>query len=146
MKFGILQIMAGLLLAIAAGCIGAFAAGEWRDGEQGQGLHAFVHDKLDLDAEQSAALEQLEADFAIERRQLELSLRAENAQLAAAMDEEHEYGPQVSVAIDNVHAAMGDLQKATVRHVFAMRDLLTEEQRAQFDRQVSASLTGETGE
>ena len=58
------------------------------------------------------------------------------------MEQEHGYGPKVSTAIDRVHVEMGELQKATVRHVFAMRALLNEEQRQKFDRQISISLTG----
>jgi hypothetical protein len=36
---------------------------------------------------------------------------------------------------------MGDLQKATVRHVFDMREILDPDQQLQFDRKVSAALT-----
>ncbi len=57
------------------------------------------------------------------------------------METEHEYGPEVSAAIDEVHARMGDLQKATVRHVFDMREILEPEQQRQFDRKVSDALT-----
>ncbi|MEC7161008.1 MAG: heavy metal resistance protein, partial [Pseudomonadota bacterium] len=39
------------------------------------------------------------------------------------------------------HARMGDLQKATVRHVFDMREILEPEQQRQFDRKVSDALT-----
>ena len=58
------------------------------------------------------------------------------------MDKEHEYGPEVSAAIDQVHASMGELQKATIRHVFAMRSILDPQQQREFDQQVSRSLTG----
>ena len=57
------------------------------------------------------------------------------------MEAEHEYGPEVAAAIDDVHAQMGELQKATVRHVFNMRELLDAEQQIQFDRKVSEALT-----
>lgn len=83
-----------------------------------------------------------EVNFRIERERLELEMRAANARLAEAIEEEHSYGPKVSAAIDDVHIQMGELQKATVRHVFAMRALLNERQQQVFDRQVSASLTG----
>lgn len=146
MKIGGLQIFLAILLAVAAGCIGAIAASEWRVTTHRQTLHDFVHEELDLDASQSARLELLETRFAVERKGLDLSLRAANARLAAAMDEEHEYGPKVAAAIDDVHGRMGDLQKATVQHVFAMRALLDPEQQARFDRQVASSLTGEPGE
>ena len=49
--------------------------------------------------------------------------------------------PRESAAIDEVHARMGDLQKATVRHVFDMREILDPDQQLQFDRKVSAALT-----
>ena len=67
--------------------------------------------------------------------------RAQPVPLAQAMENEHEYGPEVSAAIDEVHARMGDLQKATVRHVFDMREILEPEQQRQFDRKVSDALT-----
>ncbi|MGI9377996.1 MAG: Spy/CpxP family protein refolding chaperone [Tsuneonella suprasediminis] len=146
MKIGAFQIVLAILLAVAAGCIGAFAANEWRDTNQPQTLHDFVHEQLDLTASQSARLNRLETRFAVERKELDLSLGAANARLAAAMEEEHEYGPKVAAAIDDVHARMGDLQKATVQHVFAMRALLNPQQQARFDRHVALSLTGEPGE
>lgn len=146
MKIGISQIVFAILLAVAAGCVGSIAAGKWREADAPPTLHDFVHEELDLDADQSARLEQLERRFAVERKELDLSLRAANARLAAAMDEEHTYGPKVAVAIDDVHGRMGDVQKATVSHVFAMRALLDPDQQARFDRQVAMSLTGDPGE
>lgn len=146
MRIGGLQILAAIVLAIAAGCLGAFAASEWRETGRPQTLHDFVHEELNLDATQSASLARLEARFAAERKELDLSLRAANARLAAAMDEEHTYGPKVSGAIDDVHTRMGALQKATVRHVFAMRALLDPEQQRRFDRKVASSLTADPGE
>ena len=94
-----------------------------------------------LTADQEQRLDALEARFAVEQARLEASARAANAQLAQAMETEHEYGPEVSAAIDEVHARMGDLQKATVRHVFDMREILDSDQQLQFDRKVSAALT-----
>jgi len=143
MKIGVIQFAIAALVALAAGCIGAFAIGEWREAAHPQTLHDFVHEELDLDASQEERLEQLEVRFTVERNDLEHSLRAANARLAVAMDEEHDYGPKVAAAIDDVHGRMGDLQKATVEHVFAMRALLKPDQKAKFDRQVSLSLTGE---
>lgn len=142
MKLSGFHIVLAVVLALAAGCLGALAAGQWNgEHERRSGLHAFVHEELDLSEEQDTALNRLEDDFAREQTRLEMALRAANADLAAAIEDEHTYGPQVAAAIDAVHLQMGELQKATVRHVFAMRDLLDEEQRRKFDRQVSDSLT-----
>ena len=135
------HILFAILLAALAGCLGAFASDYWRDGEPSGGLHQFVHDELELSPEQNSRLEALESRYAVEKSELEASLRAANARLARAMEPEHEYGPEVSAAIDDVHEKMGALQKATVRHVFDMRELLDPDQKLLFDRQVSDALT-----
>lgn len=136
------HIIVAVLLAIAAGCLGAVATGYWDEDPAPRGLHDFVHEELDLGADQMARLDALEAEFTVERARLEEDLRSANASLAQAIEDEQAYGPQVSAAIEEVHVHMGRLQKATVRHVLAMRELLDERQRLVFDRQVSESLTG----
>jgi hypothetical protein len=142
MKHPKLQILVAVLLAVVAGFLGATVAERWFAAAQPGGLHEFVHEQLDLDPQQEDLLDRLEERYAIENAQRELAVRRANADLAAAMDSEHEYGPEVSAAIDEVHASMGELQKATVRHVFAMRSILDEDQQREFDQQVARSLTG----
>lgn len=146
MKIGGWHIVIAILLSLAAGFLGAYAARHLSTAQQSTGLHDFVHDELSLNRDQSEKLSGLETRFMIERKQLELALRSANVQLARAIDQEHRYGPKVSAAIDQVHARMGDLQKATVQHVFAMRSLLDQKQREQFDEQISRSLTGTPAE
>jgi Spy/CpxP family protein refolding chaperone len=141
MKIAKYQIVLAVLLAAVAGCIGALAADRWNHSASERSLHDFVHNELTLTAAQETELETIEAQFTAKRKQLELAARAANAQLALAMEQEHEYGPEVGAAIDEVHLRMGDLQKATVRHVFAMRSILTPVQRREFDRQISDALT-----
>ena len=109
----------------------------------GVDLHAVLHDKLDLDAAQERQLEALEAQFAVRRRALEAELRADNRRLAAAMRAEHRNGPAVDAAIDASHVAMGQLQKETVAHVFAMRALLREDQASVFDEAITKALVEE---
>lgn len=106
-------------------------------------LHEVLHDELDLTQIQDQQIEVLERDFATRRRTLEVEMRAANAELAAAMREEHEYGPRVTAAVERFHAAMGELQSATMEHVFAMREVLTAEQRTEFDAIVASALTDE---
>ena len=136
-----LHVLAAVLLAALAGSLGSIAADRWANHEEANSLHLFVHEELSLTAEQEQRLDALEARFAVEQARLEASLRAANARLAQAMEAEHEYGPEVVAAIDDVHAQMGELQNATVRHVFNMRELLDAEQQLQFDRKVSEALT-----
>lgn len=106
-------------------------------------FHQFVHNGLDLDADQRAALEQLELRFAARRRARELELRRDNAKLAEAIAEEHDAGPKVAAAVDQAHVAMGELQKETLAHVFAMRKILRPAQAARFDAAVVRALTEE---
>ena len=88
-------------------------------------------------------LDQEEARFAVRRKALELEMRAANARLAEAIDEEHGYGPKVTAAIDNSHIMMGELQKETLEHLFAMRAILNPEQAKMFDRTVVKALTAD---
>jgi hypothetical protein len=147
MKISNTQIALLLLAAILLGYLGSMTAGHWMS-PQGTpaGMHEFVHRELNLSSQQEARLADLEDAFAVERRRLESNLKAANARLAAAMGEEHEYGPKVGAAVDDVHARMGDLQKATIRHAFHMRELLDSRQRRAFDRQVRTALTTDPDE
>jgi len=137
------QLAVGLLACFIAAISGVFVghallpAATPRGGE----LHDVLHHDLALDADQQERLQVLEQRFAVQRRAFELELRADNARLAEAIEAEHGNGPRVAAAIDRSHAAMGELQKATLAHVFAMRQLLRPDQTAQFDRAVVKALT-----
>lgn len=111
--------------------------------QQGSELHEVLHHQLDLDDGQKARLEALEQRFAVRRRALELALRSDNARLADAIEAEHGIGPRVTAAVDASHTVMGELQKETLAHVFAMRGILRPDQAATFDRAVVKSLTAD---
>ncbi len=104
-------------------------------------LHELLHRDLNLDPGQRATLEALEQRFALRRQALELEMRADNARLADAIEAEHGNGPRVAAAVDASHRAMGELQKETLGHIFAMRQSLRPEQTAAFDRAVVKALT-----
>jgi nickel and cobalt resistance protein CnrR len=138
-------LLVTVLLTLAAAFVGVWAGARYlgSDNSGGMSLHEMVHEELDLSAEQDARLDAIEADFAVERRRLELELKTANAELAAAIRAEKRNGPQVAAAIDHFHDTMGRLQKLTVEHVFAMRGVLTPAQAAEFDRTVAEALTAE---
>ena len=104
-------------------------------------LHALLHKELKLDAAQELKIEAIERRFATRRKALELEMRAANAHLAEAIQAEHGYGPEVTAAVDHTHQVMGEMQKETLEHLFAMRAVLKPEQTAQFDRTVIKALT-----
>jgi Spy/CpxP family protein refolding chaperone len=116
-----------VLSALAAGA-GAFA-----------GAHYVV--ELDLTGEQKQRIAGLEQTYAARRKALEAEMRAANVDLARAIQQSHAYSPDVQQAIDRFHHAMGELQKESILHVLAMRQVLTPQQTAVFDNTVSKVLT-----
>ncbi|HEX8056468.1 MAG TPA: periplasmic heavy metal sensor [Novosphingobium sp.] len=104
-------------------------------------LHALLHHDLGLDKSQEARMEAIERSFATRKAALERELRADNVRLAKAIEAEHGYGPAVSAAVDHSHSAMGQLQKETLEHIFAMRSVLRPDQAAKFDAAVVKALT-----
>ena len=106
-------------------------------------VHKLLHEQLKLSPKQHSKIEALEKQHAIRKRAMELEMRAANARLAAAIEAEHGYGTQVTAAVDHIHHVMGEMQKETLQHLFAMRGALTTEQARTFDATVTKALTGE---
>lgn len=130
------------IAAFLAAIMGVFVGRElFPPQKPGSELHEVLHHKLALDAAQQARVQILEQRFAVQRRALELEVRADNARLAEAIEAEHGNGPRVTAAVDRSHAAMGELQKATLAHIFAMRQILRPNQTSQFDQAVVKALT-----
>lgn len=90
--------------------------------------HEWLHRELKLTEAQHKALEPIEQGFGERQRKLADALRDANRQLARAMAEDKAYTPRVTAAVEHVHHRMGELQKVSIEHVFAMRAVLTPEQ------------------
>lgn len=133
-----------LVTAVLAAAVGAAAA--WgvmtlqARQDRPADLHHLVHERLDLSPEQDRRLDEIEAAFAERRAPLEAEVRQANAELSAAIAASQGDTPEVQAAVDHFHTAMGDLQMATIRHVFEMRAVLTPEQAEEFDRAVVETL------
>ena len=132
------------LIAFAAALAAVLAARVWlappaRPVEGA--VHALLHERLKLDDAQEQKVHELEAAFAKRRDALEAEMRADNERLAQAIAAEHGYGPKVGEAVDRSHHVMGQLQKETLRHIFAMRSVLRPDQAAQFDAAIVKVLT-----
>lgn len=132
-----------VLVAVIAffAALAGVVAGRALTTHRGGDLHALLHDEVALTPQQQAGIDALEARFATRRRMLEMQMRADNARLAEAIAVEHDAGPRVTAAVDASHRTMGELQKATLAHVFAMRRLLRPDQTPAFDRAVGRALT-----
>lgn len=140
----------GLLITLVLSVLAAFA-GAWGGAQyivaqmrNDPPLHEVVHRKLNLTPEQDRRIADLERSFAVRRQALEAEMRAANADLARAIEAEHAYSPAVQQAVDRFHRAMGELQKETILHVLAMRQVLTPDQAARFDDTVVKALTDES--
>lgn len=137
--------LTAVLAALASG-LATWASATWIMRErQPPTLHSVVHDKLDLSEDQDRRLDAVEARFAARRPALEAEVRAANRELAAAIAASEGDTPQVQAAIDHFHVAMGELQKATIAHVFEMRAVLTPAQAEVFDAAVVNALRHDAG-
>ncbi len=126
------------LAAAGGGWVGVRYAAEQE--RRSTALDELLHHNLDLTDEQTRRIETLEADFSKRRAVLEGEMLAANKDLAAALERQHTLSPQAEQAIHRFHAAMGQLQTETVRHVLAMRAVLRPDQAQRFDRTVSQAL------
>lgn len=132
------------VLAVAASGLGAWGGATWvlrRDAPPS--LHEIVHRDLDLAPEQLARIEDIEARFAQRRVGLEQRVQAANRELARAIAESDGDSRGVQPAVGHFHDAMGDLQQATITHIFEMRTVMTPAQAERFDRSVVQALTVE---
>jgi Spy/CpxP family protein refolding chaperone len=91
-------------------------------------FHHWLHTQLGITADQDRALEQEEERFALQRKELVGTIQKDNAELAAAMAQDREYSPQVMGAVEKVHHAQSMLEEATLKHIFAMKPILSPEQ------------------
>lgn len=133
--------IAPVLLSLLAGLGGAIAGQRLAAPHATPAMHDRLHGTLSLKTAQDQRIHQLEVAFAAKLARKEAAIRAANARLAAAMVREGRYGPGVATAVDDVHIAMGALQKESIDHMFAMRAVLDQQQQAKFDRIIAESLT-----
>ena len=133
-----------VLTALAAG-EGGWAGIQYglRQAHPSPGLDELLHSELNLSPEQDRRIEAMEAQFSARREALENEMRGANRDLAAAIAAEPVYGPRIQSAIERFHAAESALEEETIKHVLAMRTVLTPEQIARFDEAISAALTSD---
>ncbi len=84
-------------------------------------LHAWMHEHLDLTPEQHEKLEPIEAEFERQRVQLQSEITAADQALAQALSEADKNDEALNVALGQLNKVQGALQRATLRHFFAMK-------------------------
>jgi nickel and cobalt resistance protein CnrR len=126
-----LQLIAMLIivaLVAAAACyVSARVFGPLRP-QPGVSGHEWIHKQLGLSPEEHKALEPIESKFAERKRNLLGEIRSASKELAEAIKQDQADSLRVSTAVERIHHAQGELQKATLEHVFEMKGVLTPEQ------------------
>jgi len=102
--------------------------------------HKVLHDRLHITAEQDEQLMDTEKRYRQRRQYLEEKLRLANMELAEAIKADKSFSLSVQTATDKIHQAMGELQKATLEHLFEMRPILTDEQNQKLEQMVTDAL------
>ncbi|MDO8542487.1 MAG: periplasmic heavy metal sensor [Opitutaceae bacterium] len=90
--------------------------------------HEWLHRELRLTDTQRKALGPIETHFAENQRRLAGQLRAAKLKLARVMAEDKAFTPRVATEVEAVHHCLGEMQKASIEHVFKMRTVLSPEQ------------------
>lgn len=142
MKFPLRSIFLTLALVAASG-----AGGAWmgvRLLQPAEPDHQIFHDRLfaelQMSKEQQETMDALEEKHAAEIALYRDRVVAANRILAEIVEQEDSYNNAVDDAVVNVHSAMLDLQKTTIRHLYEMREILTPEQQLIFDRHVEETF------
>ncbi|PHS28443.1 MAG: heavy metal resistance protein [Robiginitomaculum sp.] len=103
-------------------------------------LHERIHHEFILNASQKTALHALEGRYASSQKQYIKDLKAANFELAAAIKAHHTLSPEVVLAEQEYLKVLGAFQTETLRHIFAMRAILSHVQAQKFDDIVLRSL------
>lgn len=127
------RIGPALLLLIAAAVVASIACvltARWTGGQHARhaDAHHWIHTQLGLTAEQEKQLAPIEQRYDAQRRQFTEVIRNANTELAHALLADEGDSPRVKAAIAKIHDAQGQLQDATLRHVFEMKPILQPEQ------------------
>lgn len=107
--------------------------------------HAWIHEELTLTPAQEKRLEPSEQRFEETKRHLTEVIRLTNRELARFIEEDRTNSPRVQDSVRRIHAAMGELQQATLQHIFEMRDVLEPEQYDRLLRLTTEALERQGG-
>ena len=122
-------ILLGLVAAIA--CAACWLTAQYlnrsRHAEKGD-AHAWIHTQLGITSAQEKTLEPIEQRYTEQKKHYGEMLRIANAELGKAILEERSDSERVKAAVARIHEAQGELQNATLQHIFEMKSVLTPQQ------------------
>jgi len=103
--------------------------------------HQWLHQELNLSAQQDAQLHPIEENFTQKQRVIEQTIQKAQQALAIAIDQDGHYSERVKKASADIHTAQGTLQEATLIHLFEMHQVLDEKQRKKLNALTTHALT-----
>lgn len=102
--------------------------------------HTWLHEQIGITAEQDQKLSEVEKKFAEKQRTFQEKIHVGNLELAAAMLEDKAFSERVTAAVERIHHAQGELQKATIEHIFDMQTVLTPQQAEKLNKLAADAL------
>lgn len=102
--------------------------------------HSYLHHQLNITKEQDEKLRDIESDYQKRKLRLEETIRLANMELADAINKNPSFSPEVQQAVDKIHNAMGELQKASLEHLFQMQPILNDKQNEKLKRLITEAL------
>jgi Spy/CpxP family protein refolding chaperone len=106
-----------------------------------QTVQDIVRKDLKLTSDQAKEIQAIEGKYYDRRTQLRQDVAAANSELADALMADMAFGREAQQASSHVERGLGELQRATIRYVLEVRDVLTPEQQMIYDRKVREVLT-----
>lgn len=131
----LVAVVAGLACWLTARYLSRNSHGERAD------AHSWIHSQLGITAEQDKALAPIEQRFAEQKKHYGEMLRIANAELAQAILEDQSDSERVKKAVARIHEAQGELQNATLQHIFEMKSVLTPKQYEKLLRSTAEALS-----
>lgn len=132
LQFLLLLLVVALVAAVSSYvmrcCMGTQGCAHCQPVEGGADAHRWIHEQLELSAEQERQLEPMEQRYHAETQHLQEVIRLANMELGQALLEDGEVSGRVKQAIGRVHEAQGQLQQKAIEHVVEMKAVLTPEQ------------------
>lgn len=140
-----LLISAILVIAFVSLNIGQNFSKKHHDHSQHGNAHTYLHQKLNITDEQEKKLTQLEEKYQKRKAYLEKAMSLANMELADAISGDKSYSKDVQNSVDKIHKSMGEIQKATLEHLFEMQNILDDKQNEKLIDMITNSLYENAG-
>ncbi|MEO6739922.1 MAG: periplasmic heavy metal sensor [Chthoniobacteraceae bacterium] len=125
-----------LALVAAVACAACWFTARYLHHGGGMDSHGEIHAQLGITHEQEEALKPIEQRYAEQKKHCGELLRIANDELGKAILEDRGDSPRVKAAVARIQQAQGELQNATLEHIFEMRAVLTP---PQYDKLLQSS-------